>query len=326
VFLVSIERAMGVLHLTEADVERMVDIRIAIDVCEQAFRHWADGEADNVPRTRAKGPGIILHSMSAAAPYLGLVGWKCYTTTGTGARFCLGLYDLDGAMVALIEANKLGQLRTGAATGVAIQFMADPEAGELGLFGSGWQAQTQLAAAVAVRPIRLAHVYSRNETRRNNFAELMSRRLDIEVRPVDRPQEAAEDLPIVITATASREPVFDGNWLAEGSLVCAVGSNSLNRAEIDSAVIRRSDNIVCDSVKACENEAGDFAEALEKGIFDWSRAVNLSDVVAGRATGRNTRDSIALFKSVGLALEDVALGAKILELARAQNVGRELPI
>ena len=317
---------MGVLYLTEADVEQLVDIRAAIDVCEEAFRRWAAGEADNVPRTRAKAPGIVLHSMSAAAAYLGLVGWKCYTTTRGPARFCLGLYDTSGAMVALIEANALGQLRTGATTGVAVGVMADPQAGEVGLFGAGWQAQSQLAAVAAVRPIKVAHVYSRNEKKRNDFADTMSARLEIDVRAVDRPQEAAEDLPIVVTATTSREPVFDGNWLAEGTLVCAVGSNWLNRAEIDSTVVRRADNIVCDSVKACRQEAGDFAEALEKGIFDWSRAVDLADVVTGRATGRNNRDSIVLFESVGLALEDVALGAMVLEQARAQKVGRELPI
>ncbi|MEX2114035.1 MAG: ornithine cyclodeaminase family protein [Pirellulales bacterium] len=317
---------MAALYLTEADVEKLVDMPLAIEVCEEAFRRLAAGEADNVPRTRAVAPGIVLHSMSAAAAYLGLVGVKTYTTTRDGARFRLDLYDASGAQVAMVEADRLGQLRTGATTGVAVQAMADPEATEVGLFGSGWQAQSQLAAVAAARPIKVAYVYSRNEQRRHDFAELMSGRLQIDVRPVDRPQDAAEELPIVVTATHSREPVFDGNWLAEGSLVCAIGSNWLNRAEIDSTVVRRADNIVCDSVAACRNEAGDFVESLEKGIFDWRRAVDLADVVTGRATGRNTRDSMALFKSVGLALEDVALGGKVLELARAQRIGRELTL
>jgi ornithine cyclodeaminase/alanine dehydrogenase-like protein (mu-crystallin family) len=317
---------MSVLYLSEDDVDALVDVKTAIEVCEEAFRRWAAGEADNVPRARAQAPGIVLHSMSAAAAYLGLVGWKCYTTTRQQARFCLGLYDTTGSLVALVEADRLGQLRTGATTGVAVQAMADPAATEMGLFGSGWQAQSQLAAVAAVRPIKMAYVYSRNEKRRHDFAELMSGRLQIDVRPVDRPQEAAEELPIVVTATTSREPVFDGNWLAEGSLVCAVGSNWLNRAEIDSTVVRRADNIVCDSIKACQNEAGDFVESIEKGIFDWSRAVELADVVTGRATGRNTRESIALFKSVGLALEDVALGGQVLQRARQRKIGRELPI
>lgn len=317
---------MAALYLTEADVTRLLNVELAIEVCAEAFRHLAAGEAENVPRSRAQAPGIILHSMSAAAGYLGLVGWKNYTTTRKRALFHLGLYDTTGALVALIEADRLGQLRTGAATGVAAGVMALPEATEVGLFGAGWQAQTQLEAIARVRAIQVAYVYSRNEQKRNDFASRMSAQLGIEVRAVDRPQEAAEDLPIVVTATTSREPVFDGAWLAEGTLVCAVGSNWLTKAEIDSNVIRRADNIVCDSVKACQNEAGDFVDALEKGVFDWSRAVDLADVVTGRATARNTRESIALFKSVGLAIEDVALGGKLLELARAQGVGRELAI
>jgi alanine dehydrogenase len=316
---------MPALYLTEDDVERLLTIELAIEICEEAFRRLAAGEADNVPRARAQAPGIVLHTMSAAAAYLGLVGGKCYTTTRSGARFHVGLYDHSGAPVALIEANRLGQLRTGAATGVAVEWMADPKATEMGLFGTGWQAQSQLAAVASVRPIKMAYVYSPTEKKRNEFAESMSARLNIEVRAVDRPQEAAEDLPIVVTATTSREPVFDGTCLAEGTLVCAVGSNWLTRAEIDSNVVRRADNIVCDSVKACQVEAGDFVEAIERGIFDWSRAVDLCDVVAGKATGRNTRESIALFKSVGLALEDVALAGKLLELAREKNLGRELP-
>ncbi len=317
---------MSVLYLTEADVTRLLDMEAAIEVCAEAFRRLAAGEAENVPRTRAQSPGIILHSMSAAAGYLGLVGWKNYTTTRKRALFHLGLYDATGALIALIEADRLGQLRTGAASGVAAAAMALADATEVGLFGAGWQAQTQLEAIARVRAIQAAYVYSRNEQKRDEFASRMSAQLGIEVRAVDRPQEAAEDLPIVMTATTSREPVFDGAWLAEGTLVCAVGSNWLNKAEIDSTVIRRADNIVCDSVKACQNEAGDFVDSLEKGVFDWSRAVDLADVVTGRATGRNTRESIAIFKSVGLAIEDVALGGKLLELARAQGAGRELAI
>ena len=316
---------MPAIYLTEGDVERLLTIETAIEVCSEAFRRLSAGEAENVPRARSQAPGVILHAMSAAAGYLGVVGWKCYTTTRTAARFHLGLYDSTGTLVALIEADRLGQLRTGATTGVAVSSMADPKATEMGLFGAGWQAESQLAAVARARPIKIAYVYSRSEEKRNRFADRLSKQLDLDVRPVDRPQEAAEDLPIVVTATTSREPVFDGTWLAEGTTVCAVGSNWLTKAEIDSHVIRQADNIVCDSIKACQLEAGDFVAALEKGIFDWSRAVELSDVLTGKATGRNTRESITLFKSVGMAIEDVALGAKLLELAREHKVGRELP-
>jgi ornithine cyclodeaminase/alanine dehydrogenase-like protein (mu-crystallin family) len=316
---------MAALYLSEADVGQLLDMNLAIEVCTEAFRRLAAGEAENVPRRRVQAPGVMLHAMSAAAGYRGLVGWKCYSTTRQAARFHVGLYDTSGALVALIEADKLGQLRTGATTAVGVAAMADPMASELGLFGSGWQAETQLEAVTCVREIRVAYVYSRDEQRRRDFAEKMSARLTLDVRPADRPQEAAAELPIVVTATTSRQPVFDGHDLAEGATVCAVGSNWLTKAEIDSTVISRADNIVCDSIEACRGEAGDFRDAIEKGIFDWSRAVELADVVAGRATGRNTPQSIAVFKSVGLALEDVALAGELLERARAAGIGRELP-
>ena len=229
-------------------------------------------------------------------------------------------------MVALVEADRLGQLRTAAATAVAVECMADVSASEMGLFGTGHQARTQLEAVAVTRPIKQAFVYSRDEAKRRDFAAETSAQLNIEVVPVDRPQDAAEDLPIVVTATTSATPLFDGNRLAEGTMVAAMGSNWLNKAEIDANVIRRADNIVCDSVAACRHEAGDFVEALEKGVFDWSRAVELADVVAGAAVGRSTRESVTLFKSVGLAIEDVALGGKLLDLARAKGIGRMLPI
>lgn len=319
---------MTALYLTESDVERLLDIRTAVHVVEQAFGKLAEGEAQNVVRARVRSPGIVLHTMSAAAAYINVVGWKCYTTTsGGGGKFLVGLYDAQtGNLVALIEADRLGQLRTAATTGVAVQWMADPDATEVGLIGTGWQARGQLAALAAVRPVQVAYVYGRNDDRRQRFADEMSHELGIEVRAVDRPQEAVEELPIVVTATNSREPVLHGMWLAERTLVCAIGSNYLNRAEIDADTIRRSDHIVCDSVAACRTEAGDFTDAVERGMFDWSQAGELCDVVAGRAVGRGSRGGVSLFKSVGLAIEDVALGSRLLELARADGAGQELPL
>ncbi|HET6880104.1 MAG TPA: ornithine cyclodeaminase family protein [Pirellulales bacterium] len=318
---------MPPLYLTENDVKQLVDMRLAIDVVEEAFRRLATGEAMNVPRQRAKAPGIVLHSMTAAAPYLGLVGWKCYTTTKSGARFLVGLYEAaSGELVALVEADRLGQLRTGAVTGIAAKLLAAADAEEVGLFSAGYQGETQLAAVAAVRRLRRVRIFSRTAEKRSAFADRMSAELALEVLPVERPEEAVENTPIVITATTSSTPVFDGGCLAEGAFVAAVGSNWLNRAEIDATVVRRSENIVCDSIEACRHEAGDFAQAEKQGAFDWSRVVELADVVAGNSRGRSSPEGIVLFKSVGLAIEDVALGGKVLELARRQNLGRTLPL
>lgn len=318
---------MAAIYLTESDVTRLIDVRLAIDVMEEMFRRLAAGEALNVPRQRVQAPGIVLHSMSAAAPYLGLVGWKCYTTTKLGAHFLVGLCDaVSGELAALIEADRLGQLRTGAVTAVAAKWLASPGAAELGLFGVGYQAEAQLAAVAAVRGLKQAFVYSRTAEKRERFARMMTAELGLEVTPVERPEQAVAGLPLVITATTSARPVFAGQELASGAFVAAIGSNWRSRAEIDVAVVERAENIVCDSVEACRNEPGDFVAALEKGVFDWSRAVDLCDVVSGRAVSRARPESVTLFKSVGLAIEDVALGGKLLDLARRQNIGRELPL
>lgn len=314
------------MYFTEQDVERVLDMPLAVETVEEAFRRLGGGEAENVPRARVRAPGIVLHTMSAAAGYLGLVGWKFYTTTRQGAKFLVGLVDSQsGSLVALIEADRLGQLRTGATTGVAVRYLSPHDAGEVGLFGAGKQARTQLAAVKAVRPIRRAFVYCRTASARQAFAQECSSYLGIEVIPVDRPREAAEELPLVITATNSPDPVFDGHWLSEGALVAAVGSNWLNRAELDDTVIRRADAIVCDDVECCRREAGDFVAAHEKGLFDWSKAASLADVVAGRVPGRRRNDSIVMFKSVGMAVEDVALGARFFERARKQGLGIPFP-
>lgn len=318
---------MGTLFLCEADVKQLLSMRAAIDAVEEAFRALARGDATNAVRQRARGDALIIHNMCAVAGHLGYSGFKSYTTTPQSARFHVGLYDMaSGELVALMEANHLGQVRTGATTGVAVSYMAVPEACEMGLFGSGFQAETQLEAIQVVRPLKRCYVYSRNEERRIDFAQRMSERLNLEVIPADRPVTAAEDLPVVVTATSSKEPVFDGADLAENATVCAVGSNWLNRAEIDATTVRLADSIVCDSVAACRQEAGDFTDALERGVFDWNRAVELADVVAGRSLGHTTRQSVRLFKSVGLAIEDVAVAALVYQRAREQGLGQVLPI
>lgn len=317
---------MPARYLTESDVEQLIDMRTAVDVVQEAFRQLGSGQAENVPRHRAMAAGMVLHTMSATAAYLGVVGWKSYTTTRQGARFLVGLFSMEsGLPLALIEADRLGQMRTGATTGVALEWLAPPDLSEIGLVGTGWQARAQLAAAATVRRLRRAFVYSRDPDRRTTFAEEMSESLGIEVRAVDRPQEAVEDLPVVITATNSREPVLDGRWLAEGTVLCAIGSNWLGRAELDSSSIARAGRIVCDSVACCRQEAGDFQDAIQRGLFDWSRAVDLADVVTGRAPARGHQSGLLLFKSVGMAIEDVALGAKVLERAQARGAGCELP-
>jgi len=317
---------MPALFLTEQDVQSLVDMSTAIDVVQDAFQQWAEAKAMNVSRRRAKAPGIMLHSLCAGAEYLGYVGWKNYTTTREAARFHVAIYDnITGEMAALIEADYLGQLRTAAASGVATAAMARPDSRTVGLFGTGKQARTQLEAICEVRKIDYVEVYSRDENRRVQFAEEMSERLGIEIEPSPYPSDVAAEKEIVITATTSKKSLFPGNELTEGTHLNLIGSNHLRKTEIDLMTVRQADVIVCDSIEQCQLEAGDFVEALEAGVTEWSLMHELKDVVAGRVTGRPTEDAITLFKSVGLGLEDVALAAEILKRAREQGVGEELP-
>lgn len=317
---------MSALFITEADVHELLDMDTAIEAVEESFKQLAVQHGENVPRSRTKTPGMTLHTMSASAEYLGVAGWKAYTTTPEGARFHIGLYAIDtGEMLAMIEANYLGQVRTGAASGVATSYMARPDSKIVGVFGSGLQARTQLKAVCAVRDIQYVEVYSRNDENRRRFAEEMSEFCNTEVAPAHAPDTAATEKDIVITATTSKTPLFDGRVLDEGTHLNVIGSNFLQKTEVDATTVRRADVIACDSIEQCKREAGDFCEALTEHATEWALMHELSAIITGHETGRPQNESITLFKSTGLAIEDVAVAAKVLELAKAEGLGSKLP-
>ena len=317
---------MTAIYLTEEDVAWLLDMETAIESVEEAFRQWALGKSENQPRRRATAGTSTLHVLSAAAEYLGYAGHKSYVSTKSGVRFQFHLWDANhGQPVALIESNLLGQMRTGAATGVATKFMARPDSRIVGCFGTGLQARSQLKAVCSVRHIERVDVYSRNDERRRAFADEIAEFCNVPTVAVHTPDEAAAEKDIVICATTSKAPLFDGHILDEGTHVNAVGSNYLTKAEIDVTTIRRADRIVCDSIDACRLEAGDFVPALEDGSLDWSRIHELSDVVVDRETGRALPEDITLFKSVGLGLEDLAVAVRIYERARDEGLGQPLP-
>ncbi|PHR98726.1 MAG: ornithine cyclodeaminase [Blastopirellula sp.] len=318
---------MAAKFYQESEVAQLLEMPATIEVVEECFKQLALGNAENVPRRRSRTQGFVLHDMSATAGYLGVSGWKQYTTTKEKARFLVGLYDCaSGELLAIFEADQLGQFRTGASTGVASRYLAAGGIHQVGLIGTGWQAETQLTALAAVHSLRQVFVYSRDIDKRTSFAEKMADSLGIEVIPVHEPRKAVEDLPVVVTATTSKTPVLEGNWLAEGALVCAAGANWLFKAEIDQDTILRADNIVCDSIEACRLEAGDFVAADEANRFDWDKLVTLGSVIAGQKVGRDNAQSIVLYESLGLSLQDVALADWLLKKAKGRpDLGTDLP-
>ena len=316
---------MPVLLLTEDDVRQLLTMEMALEAVEDGLRKMALDEAVNVPRARTQTDHAMQHVMSAAAKSLGVMGYKAYATGRKGTNFHVGLFDgKTGALQALMQADYLGQMRTGAASGVATEYMARMDASEVGLFGAGKQARTQLIAVCKVRKIRRVQVYSLNEERRRQFAEEMSRVCDTEIEPVPRPEMAAEDKDIIITATTSREPVVNGHWIAEGTHLNAIGSNFITKAEIDAVGVRRCESIVVDSKDQARIEAGDFVQPLEDGSIHWADIHELGQVIVGRYTGRAHPQDVTLFKSLGIAIEDIAVAAKVYTKAQAAGMGKKI--
>lgn len=295
----------------EESVRRLLRMSDVIEAVERAFRAWGEGQAANMPRRRVRSAGAVLHSMAATADYLGLAGWKQYLTTRSGATFHAGIYHLhQGSCLALLEAARLGQMRTGAATAVAVKHLTPAGLNWMALIGTGFQAETQLEGVCCVRPIQQVQVYSRNEARRREFAQRMSERLNVAVTATATAEDAVRNAPLVITATNSRSPVVEDSWLADEVLVVAMGSNWPDKSELEPRTVATATCIVCDSIEACQMEAGELIQAAQQGMFDWSRAVELRDVICGRAPVI-PRGKV-LFKSVGLAIEDLAAAALLL--------------
>ncbi|MCE9533092.1 MAG: ornithine cyclodeaminase family protein [Planctomycetes bacterium] len=318
---------MPVLYLTENDVRQVLTMEIAIAGVEAGLRKMALEEAFNVPRTRCQTDHTTLNVLSAAAKTVGVIGYKAYTTTKSSVRFHITLYDgKTGEMIALMQANLLGQMRTGAASAVSTKFLSRPESSTVGLFGTGKQARTQLLGMTKVRTIQQAFVYSPNEEHRKTFAAEMSETCSIEVVPVATPAEAARNLDIVITATSARDPSLRGEWVSPGQHLNIIGSNFLSKREIDVEVIKKANFVCIDSKDQGKLEAGDFVEALDQRIIEWYDVQELGRVVAKRIAGRESPQDVTLFKSLGIGLEDIVVGAAVLEKAKQANLGTWLDL
>ncbi len=309
------------LFLAESDVRQLLPMRDAVRLVREAFMQLAAGEAWNQPRRRLALPThATLHYMAGAEG--GYFGAKIYSThPAHGAHFIFLLYRAEDAqLLAVIQANHLGQIRTGAASGVATDALAGPEAKVVGMIGAGVQARTQLEAMLAVRPVRLARVWSRSLERRSRFAAACARDFGIPVAAAASAREAVSSADIVITVTNSREPVIDSSWIGANSHINAVGSNQAQRRELPADLIRRADLIAVDSLEQARMESGDLLMAL--GESEWSRVVELQEVVAGRLVVPRRPGQITVFKSNGLAVEDVVCAGYVYQRAVERGLGR----
>jgi alanine dehydrogenase len=307
------------LYLTEEDVAELLGPAEAVDAIEECFRRMARGEVEIAPRRRLRLDEGSLADMAASDLGLGLAGGKLYAATRNGATFAVCVFDGETSeLVGVLEADQLGRLRTGAATGVAARYLARSGATSLGVIGCGYQAETQVACVRAALPsIEKVVAYCRTSERLAAFCE----RVDAE--PAESHREAgAQD--VVVAITNSRDPVLRGEWLVPGALVVAAGANVSSRRELDNAVLQRATFVCCDWLEQARLESGDLIEPIQAGVLDWLEVHELHEVIAGELPGRQSDDDIVVFKSNGLAAWDVAIGASALERARERGVGTSL--
>lgn len=301
------------LLLTENDVREMLPMPVAVHLMAEAFHRLASGSAQNQPRRRLVLPtGSVLHYMAASdGQYFGA---KVYATNVKhGAHFLVMLYRAEDARpVALLEANYLGQIRTGAASGHATRLLARPDAKTLGVIGSGFQARSQVDAVKAVRDIETIRVWSRSEEKRSHFAT------EVGGVAAASAEEAVRGADIIITATYSKDPVLDDSWIAPGTHINAIGSNQANRRELPLETVRRAGLIAVDSIEQARIESGDLILGLGQ---DWGSVIEL-----GKLGPLSEHPDLTIFKSNGLAVEDIIVASYLYEKAQAEGRGQQIPV
>jgi len=312
----------GPLYLTEEDVASLVSVPEAIGILETAFRDQSTGNSIANPRQRLRMSGTTLHIMAGSIP--GYFGYKAYTTAAGKAQFRFYLFDMKTTdLVSVMEADTLGQIRTGAATGLATRILANSSASQATLFGAGWQAQSQLLAMDAVRQLEQVWIVNRSAERRESFIRKMQPLVKAKLVVPDSPESAVKSSHVITTMTSSKDPVLKGEWLQAGQHINAAGGNLLLRRELDDAAVLCADLVVADSIEQARIEAGEFIGVMETGKRHWHDLVELSDVVAGRRSRIRDTD-ITLFKSLGLAIEDTALAANVYNRAMDRGVGKRI--
>ena len=316
------------LHINESEVEKLFTMPLAIEAVEKISLRQAAGEVWVHPRRRFELPeSAFFHNMAAADIAGEFVATKQYTFVGGKLKFLVSLWSTgNGELLALIEADKLGQMRTGAASGVATKYLARKDAATAGIIGTGGQARTQLEAIAAVRKLDSVKVYGRDTEGREKFAREMSTRLGITVKSVNSAAEATSDVAVLCTATSSSQPVVNGENVSPGTHINAIGANHMKKRELDAATVAKCSRIYVDSIEQSRQEAGDLVLGFAGHEQRWDTVRELSSLVAGICPGRTEEAQVTLFKSNGIAAWDLAAAVCIYRMAMQQKLGRQLPL
>lgn len=314
------------LYLSENDVKQLLTVGMAMEAVESAHRDLALGQAIDTPRARSRLPQTVLHILQGALPAQGVLGYKAYTSNRSGNRFLVHLFDAaSGRLRAVIEADYLGMVRTGAASGVAAKCLAHPAAKVAGVFGAGWQAEGHVRAICAALPLQQVKVFARQRDKVQAFCARLSRETGVAVEPAASAEETVRGSDLIGTVTTAAQPLFEAEWLAPGAHINAAGSNALIRQEISEAALKRCGLIVVDSVPTALAEAGDLLPLLEKGRLHSRQLVELGDVLIGRQPGRTSAEQMTIFESQGMAIQDLAVALRVLAAAEKAGLGTEIP-
>ena len=315
------------LFLSESDVQELLPMERALECVEESLVAQGTGLAVNRSRERILLPQVSLHYLAGALPESHVMGMKLYTVTRQDFQFLVLLFDtVSGSLLSLMQADHLGRIRTGAASGIATKYLARPDASCAGLIGTGRQARTQLQAIAQVRKLTGVKVFGRNRDRLESFCREMSEELRITVEPAASAEEATRFGEIVTTATSAQQPVVFGRYLQPGAHINAIGANSANRRELDDEAVRRASLIAVDFLEQSRKESGDLIQGLANIGRSWDDVIELHAVVTAKHAGRSSADQITLFKSHGIALWDVAVAGFVYQQALQKGKGKELDI
>jgi alanine dehydrogenase len=309
------------LWISESEVVSMMDIGGAIGALERGLRAEAQGNAHNMIKTHVEWDASTLHAIGAVFPAMGFCGTKTWSHTRDGATPLLILFDSNnGSVKAIIESFALGQMRTAAASGVATRWLAAAGANEFAMIGTGKQAITQVAAVLAVRPVRTVRVFSRDQTRRNHFVARLKAEFEVEVTASASVREAVEGASIITVATRAADPIVNSDMVQPGAHINSVGAIVPSRAEIAQDVLARSTQIVTDSVPQAQKLSREMIEFFDKDSARWSAVQPLATIVANRFS-RSASDDVTLFKALGVGISDLSLGIELYRKAINSGLG-----
>ena len=328
------------LLITDDVVKEILTMREAIEICEIAVRQLHEGKAENRPRNHFYVPGengsFMMRQFQGALPNFGVFGVRITTDIIGSIPYkpqvrpfgLFLLFDLNTAgLLAFIHDHELQRIRVGAETGIAARYLAREDAKTVGLLGSGFQAEMQLAAVAQVRKIQRVEVYSPNREHRTRFAQEMEGRLLIQVTPVETAKKAVHEKDIILASTNASRPILEGAWISEGTHVTSIVNSDRRfpRRELDNETFARSNLVVITSVEQSQQDhAADIFESVDAGALTWERVCELGEVVTGKRGRRNDKE-ITLFKNNALAVEFTALAWKVFETAQKVGVGEEIP-